>query len=369
MNLSQYVTLKMGNKFIFKEPLQSLKSAGGNSNYMNPNMQKNNYYSPNNYNNNNQRNLKKRNYQGMDIIPKFIANENMQELNKELLDRLLKKKGIFNKMMSSYFSEGADYFTNSIQEVEMEMNNERLGSESSKNRDYEGFLDLLSFINSNRTNPKLTTMQNITLDDYKNMNNETKNTVLGGIYENKPLFEQKLKLKYTNNKNNGSGGFGNNPYLINNNNQRPRGNSNNNKYNNNKKQVNQRNLVTKDQIDLFKIFIGNQNISNNDALSYFDLGNPKVIIAADRYFKKLYGLDTITLQFIYPYQQKVGTKIHKFRLITEISELFMTAHKDYLSLNNPRLYMENGREIKDDKRIKCIGALGIQNNSKIKVII
>lgn len=365
MNLSQYVTLKMGNKFIFKEPLQSLKSVN-NNNYINPNMQKNNYYSPNNFNNN-QRNFKKRNYQGMDIIPKFIANENMQELNKELLDRLLKKKAVFNKMMNSYFSEGDIYFSSSLQEIEMEMNNERLGSETSKNRDYEGFLDLLSFINSNRTNPKLTTMQNISLEDYKNMNNEAKNTILGGIYENKPLFEQKLKLKNININNNNN--FGNNPYIINNkNNQRPRGNSNTKIMNNNQKQLNQKNLVTKEQIDLFKIFIGNQNISNNEALSYFDLGNPKVIIAADRYFKKLYGIDCITLQFNYPYQ-KIGAKVHKFRFISEISELFMTSHKDYLSLNNPRLYMENGREIKDDKRIKCIGALGMKNNSRIKVII
>ena len=352
----------MGHKFIFKEPLKSLKSSG-NNNYMNPNMQKNNYFSPNNYNN--QRGLKKRNYQGMDIIPKFIANENMQELNKELLDRLLKKKAVFNKMMNTYFSEGDIYFSSSIQEIEMEMSNERLYSESSKNRDYDGFLDLLSFINSNRTNAKLTTMQNISLDEYKNMNNETKNTILGGIYENKPLFEQKLKLKNINIKNNNN--FGNNPYIINNKNN-PRGNSDIKKFNNNPKQVNQKNLVTKNQIDLFTKFIGNQNISINDALTYFDLGNPKVIIAADRYFRKKYGTDSLTLQFIYPYQ-KIGTKIHKFRFITEISELFMTAHKDYLSLNNPRLYMENGREITEDTRIKCIGALGMQNNSKIKVII
>ena len=359
MNLSQYVTLKMGNKFIFKEPLQTLKSTG-NNNYMNSNIQKKNYYSPNNYNNN-QGNLKKKNYQGMDIIPKFIANENMQEINKELLDRLLKKKAVFNKMMNSYFSEGDIYFSNSIQEIEMEMNNERLNSESLKNRDYEGFIDLLSFINSNRTNPKLTTMQNISLDEYKNMNNEMKKAILGGIYENKPLFEQKLKLKYANIKNNGGGGFGQNPYIINMNNPRPRVNSN-------PKLIKQKNIVTKEQIDLFKIFIGNQNISNNEALSYFDLGNPKVIIAADRYFKKQYGTDGLTFQFIYPFQ-KIGTKVHRFRFITEISELFMTVHGDYLSMKNPRLYMENGREIKDDKRIKCIGALGMQNNSKIKVIL
>ena len=45
-----------------------------------------------NQNNNN----KKRNYEGLDVIPKFIANENMKDINRELLYRLLTKKNIFN---------------------------------------------------------------------------------------------------------------------------------------------------------------------------------------------------------------------------------------------------------------------------------
>ena len=47
----------------------------------------------------------------------------------------------------------------------------------------------------------------------------------------------------------------------------------------------------------------------------------------------------------------------------------MTAHKDFLSMNEPKLYTENGKQIINDKRIKCLGALGLANNSKIKVII
>jgi hypothetical protein len=197
MNTSQYMTLKMGNKYIFKESLQALKSSN-NSNYVNNN-QRNNYYSPNNYNNNNNRRMNpKRNYQGMDVIPKFIANQNMQEINKELLDRLSNKKVIFNKMMKSYFSEGTEFFTNSIREIENQVMNERFSVESNNNRDYEGFKELISFINSNRTNPKLTSFQNMSLDEYKVMNNETKNQIMEGINQNKPLFQQKLKLKYKN---------------------------------------------------------------------------------------------------------------------------------------------------------------------------
>lgn len=368
MNLSQYITLKMGNKYVFKEPLQALKSSN-NSNYTNNNIQRNNYYSPNNYNNNNNQRINpKRSYQGMDVIPKFIANQNMQEINKELLNRLLTKKAIFNKMMKSYFSEGTEYFTNSIQEIENEMNSERLSVESSKNRDYDNFRDLLSFINGNRTNPKLTSIQNISLEEYKVMNNETKNLVLEGINQNKPLFPQKLNLKYTytNNNNNNYNNFDNNSYIGNK--QRPRaGTTNVNK--NINPFAKQKNFISGEQIELFKIFIGNQNISNNEAMNFFDSGNPKVMFAADKYFKKKYGTDCLTLQFTYQNQPKLGTRIHKFRFYSEVSELFMASHKDYLSLNNPRIYLENGREIKNDKKIKCIGALNIPNNSKIKIII
>ena len=70
----------------------------------------------------------------MDVIPKFIANDNMKEINRELLDRLLTKKKIFNKMVISYFSEREEYFSNSIQEVETEMNRYKDMSENNKKK-------------------------------------------------------------------------------------------------------------------------------------------------------------------------------------------------------------------------------------------
>ena len=366
MNLSQYFTLKMGHKLIFKEPLQNLKIQR-NSNYMNSNYQKNNYYSPNNYNINSRVNQKK-NYQGMDVIPKFIANENMKEINRELLNRMQNKKATFTKILKTYFSEGDNNFFNSIKDIEMEMNNERLSLESLKNKDYDGFKDMISFINNNRTNAKLTSMQNKSSDEYKVLNNEEKNQILGGINQNKPLFYQKLNLK--NVKINNNNNLDNNPYIISNQRQRAKTTNTHNISDKNKNSGNkQKNLVTQDQIELFKILIGNRNISNNEVLTYFNSNNSTVKVAAERYFQQLYGTENITLQYFFPYQQNVGIKIHKFRFIAEISDLIMAAHNDYLSLNTPRLYLENGREIKMDKKIKCIGALGLQNNSKIKIII
>jgi oligoribonuclease NrnB/cAMP/cGMP phosphodiesterase (DHH superfamily) len=110
----------------------------------------------------------------MDVIPKFIANENMKELNNELMDRLLKKKNIFTKMMKSYFSDNEDSFTNSLQEIQKEMDGYKDIMEKCKDRDFDGFMDLLSFINSNKTNMNLSSMQSMTLDDYRNMNYDTK---------------------------------------------------------------------------------------------------------------------------------------------------------------------------------------------------
>lgn len=347
MNISQFIFLKMGKKAVFKENLQVLKSLG-NQNFQggnNANRFQSNYYSPNN-------NLKKRSYEGMDIIPKFIANQNMQELNNELMDRLLKKKNIFTKMMKSYFSEGDEPFIYSIQEVEMEMNRYKDILENNKNKDYEGFMDLLSFINSNRTNTNLTAMQSISLDEYKNMNYDTKKIVLSGIYENRPLLAQKLNLQS----------------FYKNDNTNRRANSMYNKNIGNQNRLSNQNFISKEQINLFKLMVGNQNLPDNHIFSYFDKYNPKVIIAANNYFKNIYKTDYLTLYYNYPSKGQSGTKIHKFRFTSEIKELFMRAQDDYMSIVTPRLYLENGREIKNDKRVKCIGALNISNNSKIKVL-
>ena len=55
---------------------------------------------------------------------------------------------------------------------------------------------LLSFINNNRSNPNLVSLQNISLIDYKNMNYESKKKILGGIYENRPEISKEIKFTY-----------------------------------------------------------------------------------------------------------------------------------------------------------------------------
>ena len=420
-NLSQFIILKMGSKYVFREPLQTIKSFGKNnySNNMNNN-NNNSYYSPpnsQNYSSINKSN-QKRNYKTLDIMPKFLANKNLEETNFQILDKITHKKQILKNLKITYFNENDQDFKNEIEEVEMEIDKQKDIFENVKNRDFEGFMDLLSFINSNRTNSNLTDMQNMKIDDYKNMRQETKNQILGGIFENRHLFGKKLDLDYSINNNNYNNNNRNNNYNNNNrnnnynnnnrNNNYINNNNNNNNYNNNKKNNNNynynynnnpymvnnintgklmrsntnynkqyntynqpqsnNNLMTQDQIDLFKRFVGNQKISNEEVLSYLDKFNPKVMVAAERYFKRIYGAETLTLQYFYPTVPNMGTRIHRFKFTSELSDLFMAAHEDYSSFSTTKLYLENGKEIKEDKRIKCIGALGLLNNAKIKVL-
>ena len=350
MNLNQFIILKMGNKFIFREPLQILKSNG------------NQYYSPK-QNDPNKNNGK---LADMDIIPKFMANQNKGS-NEVMIDRLNKSKNIFNKMMSSYFSEKEEFFTSSIQEVETEMNRYKDNLENIKNNDYKGFQELLSFINNNRSNPNLVSMQNISLSDYKNMNYETKKIILGGIYENRPEIARKLNLSAVNiyqdinpmpmpGQYSGIKKQAPPP-------QRPRAGTSFSQ----PPRININTLITLDQIELFRTFIGNPNIPENHVKSYFDPSNPKVILAADKYFKNIYKLDYLTLYYYYPTKND-GPKIHRFKFVSDISELFMAAQNDYISVMNPRLILENGKEIMNNKRYKCVGALNLSNNTKIKVL-
>lgn len=352
MNLNHFIIFKMGNKVIFREPLQSLKSNGSQ------------YYPPKQ----NEPYKKNGKLADMDIIPKFMANQNKGS-NEVMIDRLNKSKNIFNKMMTSYFSEKEEFFTSAIQEVETEMNRYKDNLENIKNNDFKGFQELLSFINNNRSSPNLISLQNISLSDYKNMNYETKKTILGGIYENRPEFSRKLNLNAVNiyqdiNLNPNPGQYSDikrqaHPQSPQ---QRPRAGTSFVQ-----PRINLNTLITVDQIELFKTFIGNPNMPDNHAKSYFDPSNPKVILAADKYFKNIYKLDYLTLYYFYPTKND-GPKIHKFKFVTEVSELFMAAQNDYLSVMNPRLILENGKEIMNNKRYKCIGALNLSNNTKIKVL-
>ena len=384
-NLDKMLYLKMGNKLIFQEPLNGIKYAVEQYKNQNSNNKRNDrydIYKPN-YNqqsnvsnkqnayNNNQGN-RKRSFKNMDVIPKFIAYENSQEVNKELAYKLYEKKAKLNTFINAYISEETSDFTVAINDIESDMDRYKSIMEQQKDKDFEGFKDLIGFINNNKTNENLKAFQTMSLNDYKNMNYDIKKRVLSGIFENREALAKKLDVnKATNpaarransmNYQQNSYYNNNNNYGVNNNNYN--NNNNNNNYNNYNMMLQNKYNITQEQIDLFKIFVNNPKIPNNHVESYFNKSNPKVMDAAENYFKNIYKTDYLT--FTYKYNNK-GSKIHKFRFSGNIDALFLAAQEDYLSVNNPRLILDNGKEIAKDKKIKCIGALNLENNSIINV--
>ena len=384
-NLDKMLYLKMGNKLIFQEPLNGIKYAVEQYKNQNSNNKRNDrydIYKPN-YNqqsnvsnksnayNNNQGN-RKRSFKNMDVIPKFIAYENSQEVNKELAYKLGEKKAKLNTFINAYISEETSDLTAAINDIESDMDRYKSIMEQQKDKDFEGFKDLIGFINNNKTNENLKAFQTMSLNDYKNMNYDIKKRVLSGIFENREALAKKLDVnKATNpaarransmNYQQNSYYNNNNNYGVNNNNYN--NNNNNNNYNNYNMMLQNKYNITQEQIDLFKIFVNNPKIPNNHVESYFNKSNPKVMDAAENYFKNIYKTDYLT--FTYKYNNK-GSKIHKFRFSGNIDALFLAAQEDYLSVNNPRLILDNGKEIAKDKKIKCIGALNLENNSIINV--
>ena len=384
INLDKMLYLKMGNKLIFKEPLKGIKYAV--EQYKNPNSQINkndrydiykpNYNQQSNVNNMNKGN-RKRSFQNMDVIPKFIAFENSQEINKELAYKLLDKKTKLNTFINAYVSGEQSDFNKEIMDIELEMDKYKSIMEQQKNKDFEGYKDLISFMNKNKTNSNLNALQNISLNDYRNMNFDIKKRILSGIFENRESLSKRLNINVTSNQmprrinslnfknpnnmnfnNNDNNNYENNNYINNNN------NYNINDYSNYNMMMKNELSITQEQIDLFKIFINNPKIPNNHVESYFNKTNPKVIDAAEKYFKNIYKAEYITLTYKY---NNRGSKVHKFRFSGNIDALFLAAQEDYLSIIKPRLFIENGKEIVKDKRIKCIGALNLENNSTINV--
>ena len=76
--------------------------------------------------------------------------------------------------MNTYISKDYFDFNKSIMDIELEMDKYKSIMEQQKDKDFEGFKDLLNFINHNRTNENLKEMQSISLNEYKNMNYDIK---------------------------------------------------------------------------------------------------------------------------------------------------------------------------------------------------
>ena len=324
MHSDNYITLKLGNKIIFEHSLSQLNK------------------------------LEKKNSKFLckDIIPKIILDNNKKE--KEFEQKIINERRLIQKMMNGFFSfEDKPDFIKEISKTENDINNLKQEIENNKEKDYNNFKEMISVLN----------LKEIDINNYKTLNNDKKNELLNLIHSNKKLYSNILGL----NKNNIDAINGNytlfKENIINENSnnsiiKRIGTEPNKNKYNN-------KNSIKEEYIEAFKNFVGNSKLSNRIISSYFDIEHPNVKLAAQKFFKSKYGLDEITL--IYIYQKNPNNKLyHKFKLISEINEMFLAAKTE--NINNPKLYLKTGQEIKNNRKIKCIGALNLENNSIIKIL-
>ena len=340
MNSKQMIILKLGNKIIFQHPISQLN-----------NLQKKNTITS-----------KK------PLINNVILKINLDNNNKEIEKKIINEEKLLKKMMNGYFNKEKPNFMNEISKEENQIMNLQKSVEKFELNDNMKFQEMISILNNNNK-------ENIKLNN-KNMTNDKKKEILSLISSNKKFFSKKLCL----NKNNFDK-INQNLVLFMENNNNNRNNINNiktNESNDNSGQVNNKikieknktiyrkiNKIKEEYIKSFKTFIGNDKLSDRIIISYFDINHPNVKIAAQKYFISKYGLDEITL--IYIYQTNPNDKFcHKFKLISEINELFIKAKNE--KNINPRLYMKSGKEIKNNSKIKCIGALNLDNNSIIKII-
>ena len=331
MKTENIISLKLGNKIIFQHSLSQLSQLKKNKNIISNNIEALN----------------------KDVIPKFILDKENLENNSE--KRMINEMRLFKKIESGYFiDEYKSSFGEEISKIEYEINNLQQSVEKNQLNDYIKFKEMISKLN----------LKEININKYKNLSNDSKKEILNLIKSNKKLYSNILCL----NKNNIDKINGNLTLFKENIIYKMHNNKNNlkkNKTEPNKigyNKINGINKIKEEYLENFKNFIGNFKLSDRIIISYFDINHPNIKVAAKKYFQSKYGVDEITL--IYIYKENQNDKIyHKFELVSEVNELFLAAKTENIS--NPKLYLKTGKEIINNRKIKCIGALNLDNNSII----
>lgn len=325
MKTENIISLKLGNKIIFQHSLSLLSQLKKNKNIISNNIEALN----------------------KDVIPKFILDKENLENNSE--KRMINEMRLLKKIESGYFiDEYKSSFGEEISKIEYEINNLQQRVEKNQLNDYIKFKEMISKLN----------LKEININKYKNLSNDSKKEILNLIKSNKKLYSNILCL----NKNNIDKINGNLTLFKENiiNKKIKRNKTEPNKIGYNK--INGINKIKEEYLENFKNFIGNFKLSDRIIISYFDINHPNIKIAAKKYFQSKYGVDEITL--IYIYKENQNDKIyHKFELVSEVNGLFLAAKTENIS--NPKLYLKTGKEIINNRKIKCIGALNLDNNSII----
>lgn len=330
------VVLKMGREEIFRENLQNLKNIGNDR-------------GAGKYSNNN----------NMDIIPKFINNKNKEMINQENINKLANKKEILTKILNSYFNNKlhTSYYEK-IQNLENEIQNQEKSVQFTNKNDFNSFQNLINFILSvEKDNNNIEHLKNISEEEYMNLQPVQKNEILEYINKHKIEFIENLGINENNNNND----------LLLFNPQQNQYNKNNNEIKTKEQKKLNNNIDSGEQFDLFRNMISNPNFPEQHIRVYLNASNPTVLGAVEKYYQNSYQSPSLILYYHYPAYGNKENKRHVFKFTDKVSALFEITGVDYPSYINSRLYLENGKEIKNDKRFRCIGALQLNNNSIINV--
>ena len=172
MNSNGFISLKLGQRVIFQHPLSQLKQITST------------FIKENN----------KRNFKKLDVLPKFIANQQMNEMNQDLSIRLMNKKKILFKINNIYFSKHHPDFSENLKNIENQMNSMDESLNKRSVNDFKKFEQMISIINKNKTNDKMNLIQKMSVKDYTKMSSETKEDILNCISLNKKEFAQQIGL-------------------------------------------------------------------------------------------------------------------------------------------------------------------------------
>ena len=363
-----------------------------------------------------------------DIVPKFLTSQSKELINVENIKKINDKKNILDRILKSYFKDlKYDNYNIHLEKIETEIRNQEIALNYANRNDYENFKQLITILTTLDFEGNSQPLQLIQQNDYLNLENEQYNMIINyiGKYRNEILenlgFNNKIESKETNYNNdtyynpfaNNNTNYNeekvnkvdtllqqynqifNNPFSnYNNNNIKGNSNNKNNVANiqNNNKIYNKSNTVNvnpkknigknynkvlstrfydPEKFDLFKIMINDQNISNEEISKFLNTFCPNVQQSVEKYYQNKYGASCLTLIYYYPNINNVKKKkiLHNFSFIAGTNELFSTALVDYTIVNRVRLYTDEQVEIEEiNRKIKCIGALNLKNNSIITVV-
>ena len=299
-----------------------------------------------------------------EVIPKFITNrmEHNQMIN--TINTIQSRKRTLDAIVNKFFdsnSNNCNDHVNEITRIENSIvhNNQRINDKL--NKDYESFNTLISFLinldaantnininqlNNNNNNNSASSLQNISLQTFRNFQQAHLNYIYSFIWKYKHDLLSSMNIIYD---------------KIN-----EQGNDNNN--NNKQNQFNTVVYPHNFNYGLFREMLGS-DIPDDHCAYWLNDKCPNMKKAAERYFQNSYQAAELTLTFVYPSEYYCITSRevkHSFSFVDDPQELYKAVARDYSFLPfKYKIIMLNGKEIKKDGSVKFIGALHLLNKSSV----